>query len=155
MNSRTLLQQKMMKIATENPAQLSIGALLKARKKLQHSKASLSDSKPKQIDRTKTSPPSPLPRKGLEHSSNKHVAMFMSSRRSVTRKRIVVEIPKLERRDPQFDSLSGAVDPELHQRSDSFLRSQRQADSDGLRRAFMITKKKTRAVPVEESRRME
>ncbi|KAG0141376.1 hypothetical protein CROQUDRAFT_663952 [Cronartium quercuum f. sp. fusiforme G11] len=131
---------------------MSIGALLKARTKPQQSKVSLSDPKPNQINRTETSPPS---RKKLEHRTNKHAPMVMSSKRSVTRKRTVVEIPKLERRDPRFDSLSGAVDPELHQRSYGFLRSQRKAELDELRQAFMIAKKRKTSLPEEELRRME
>ncbi|KAG0141566.1 hypothetical protein CROQUDRAFT_98629 [Cronartium quercuum f. sp. fusiforme G11] len=112
---------------------MSIGALLKARTKPQQFKVSLSNPKPNQINRTKTSPPS---RKKLEHRTNKHAPMVMSSKRSVTRKK-------------------NSFDPELHQCSYGFLRSQRKAELDELHQAFMIAKKRKTSLPEEELRRME
>lgn len=98
--------------------------------------------------------PSGPVRKLIPHRTNKHAPMVMSSKRSVTRRRTVVEVPKLERRDPRFDSLSGAVDPELHARSYGFLRQQRQAEIDDLSRALKQAKANP-SFPTAEFQRME
>ncbi|KAI9600808.1 hypothetical protein H4Q26_000601 [Puccinia striiformis f. sp. tritici PST-130] len=47
-------------------------------------------------------------RKPIAHRSHKHAPIEISSKKAVTRKRTIVEVPKIERRDPRFDSLSGA-----------------------------------------------
>jgi len=73
--------------------------------------------------------------------SSKHAPMEISSKKPVTRKRTIVEVPKIERRDPRFDSLSGAVNEDLHQRSFAFLKEQRRAELDNLRQALAKAKK--------------
>ncbi|ODO08497.1 rRNA biogenesis protein RRP36 [Cryptococcus wingfieldii CBS 7118] len=56
--------------------------------------------------------------------SNKHAPAAMSTKRQVTRKRQVIDVPKPERRDPRFSSLSaGHANADLHHKSYSFLPS--------------------------------
>ncbi|ODN98101.1 hypothetical protein I350_07743 [Cryptococcus amylolentus CBS 6273] len=56
--------------------------------------------------------------------SNKHAPVAMSTKRQVTRKRQVIDVPKPERRDPRFSSLSaGHANADLHHKSYSFLPS--------------------------------
>ncbi|WVQ77725.1 hypothetical protein IAR50_007415 [Cryptococcus sp. DSM 104548] len=56
--------------------------------------------------------------------SNKHAPTAMSTKRQVTRKRQVIDVPKPVRRDPRFSSLSaGHANADLHHKSYSFLPS--------------------------------
>ena len=64
----------------------------------------------------------------------------MSSRRAVTRKREVVAVPKRDIRDPRFESLGGAVDPERTKRNYSFLEAYENDEMKLLREAIRKTK---------------
>ncbi|KAK4688673.1 ribosomal RNA-processing protein 36, partial [Tremellales sp. Uapishka_1] len=53
---------------------------------------------------------------------HKHAPMAMSSKKQVSRMRQVVDVKKVERRDPRFNSLSaGQIDPHLHAQAYDFL----------------------------------
>ncbi|MBW0467230.1 hypothetical protein O181_006945 [Austropuccinia psidii MF-1] len=80
-------------------------------------------------------------RKSIAPRSNKHAPIEISSKRAVTRKRAVVPVPKIERRDPRFDPLSGTVNQELYERSFSFLKPQKQAEIEELRQKLKKAKK--------------
>ncbi|POW03038.1 hypothetical protein PSTT_11368 [Puccinia striiformis] len=81
-------------------------------------------------------------RKPIAHRSHKHAPIEISSKKAVTRKRTIVEVPKIERRDPRFDSLSGAVNEVLHQKSFGFLKEQRRLEIEELRQTLNKAKKK-------------
>ncbi|KAI8459477.1 hypothetical protein BY996DRAFT_3796427 [Phakopsora pachyrhizi] len=81
--------------------------------------------------------------KNVPSRSNKHAPIERSSKRPVTRRRTVVEAPKVERRDPRFDSLSGGINEELVERSYSFLRSQRKDEIEKLRE--LVKRKRNRS----------
>ncbi|KAJ3103974.1 hypothetical protein HDU97_009629 [Phlyctochytrium planicorne] len=52
---------------------------------------------------------------------NKNAPEELSAKRSVTRKRVVVEAPKVKTRDPRFDSLGGTLNSGLFQNNYKFL----------------------------------
>ncbi|POW17466.1 hypothetical protein PSHT_06342 [Puccinia striiformis] len=78
----------------------------------------------------------------------------ISSKKAVTRKRTIVEVPKIERRDPRFDSLSGAVNEVLHQKSFGFLKEQRRLEIEELRQTLNKAKKKGQQ-PLESLERLQ
>ncbi|PLW16163.1 hypothetical protein PCANC_19096 [Puccinia coronata f. sp. avenae] len=78
---------------------------------------------------------------GIQQRSNKHAPIEISSKKPVTRKRTIVEAPKIERRDPRFDSLSGAVNEELHSKSFGFLKEERRKEIEQLRETITKVKK--------------
>ncbi|KAA1471536.1 DUF947-domain-containing protein [Dentipellis sp. KUC8613] len=53
--------------------------------------------------------------------SNKHAPTEVTSKRTVSRRRTVVEVPKMEVRDPRFMSLAGEYDPTRFQNQYGFL----------------------------------
>ncbi|KAA1106376.1 rRNA bioproteinsis protein rrp36 [Puccinia graminis f. sp. tritici] len=81
-------------------------------------------------------------KKSIAQRSHKHAPIEISSKKPVTRKRTIVEVPKIERRDPRFDSLSGQVNSELHERSFEFLKEQRKSELEQLRQTLALAKKK-------------
>ncbi|EGG06886.1 uncharacterized protein MELLADRAFT_86326 [Melampsora larici-populina 98AG31] len=152
-------------------AHLSIGALLKSQKqakkstkpetkpskpaklikKVEQSSESESESEPE--PEPESNPSSSYPR--IQQRTNKHAPMVMSSKRSVTRRRTVVSVPKLERRDPRFDSLSGAIDPSLHSRSYGFLKTERKLELETLRKTYQKAKSKPGTISEIELKRTE
>ncbi|KNE91278.1 hypothetical protein PSTG_15302 [Puccinia striiformis f. sp. tritici PST-78] len=93
-------------------------------------------------------------RKPIAHRSHKHAPIEISSKKAVTRKRTIVEVPKIERRDPRFDSLSGAVNEVLHQKSFGFLKEQRRLEIEELRQTLNKAKKKGQQ-PLESLERLQ
>lgn len=124
----------------------SIGSLLKTSKPRENSRNNKSDllgssdlkshSKRKMNGRTLPAPKNSSEDEGLANASrkrtltrsNKHAPIEISSKKPVTRKREIVQAPKIERRDPRFDPLSGGVNEDLVRRSYGFLTAQRKAE---------------------------
>ncbi|GAA99311.1 uncharacterized protein L969DRAFT_16615 [Mixia osmundae IAM 14324] len=93
-------------------------------------------------------------RKQVAHRNNKHAPMEMTSKRAVTRAREVVEVPRLVRRDPRFDSLSGALDEDLYSRSYSFISEQQKAELAQLK-TTVYKARKVPNFPVDELEELE
>ncbi|KAJ3345127.1 hypothetical protein HDU83_004402 [Entophlyctis luteolus] len=75
-------------------------------------------------------------RKGIAKRSSKHAPAEMSSKRPVSRKRTVVELPKKEvLRDPRFSKLSGKFNEGLFSRSYGFLEEYEKADIEKMKKA--------------------
>ncbi|KAJ2778104.1 rRNA biogenesis protein rrp36 [Coemansia javaensis] len=74
----------------------------------------------------------PAKRGDMQRASTKMPAV-MSSKRPVGRLRQVVEMPRGRGRDPRFDSLSGALNEDLFEKSYGFLAEQRQQEMAELR----------------------
>ncbi|KAI1342013.1 hypothetical protein F5Y15DRAFT_330355 [Xylariaceae sp. FL0016] len=137
-------------------SQVSFGALAKAasslpsaRKKNRKSTDQDSDSESHSVPRShpnsKTSSKPPKP-----HRSSKHAPTEMTSKRAVSRKRQVVDVPKREVRDPRFSAALGPAMDESRMRSAyGFLDTYRDAEMAQLRAQI----KKTRNVGEKESLR--
>lgn len=66
----------------------------------------------------------------------------MSTKKQVSRKRQVIEVPKPERRDPRFSSVSaGHANADLHSKSYSFLPDLLRQEFSGLKEAVAAAKK--------------
>ncbi|GAA6039237.1 hypothetical protein JCM8097_003220 [Rhodosporidiobolus ruineniae] len=100
-------------------------------------------------------------RADVEGRSNKHAPTEVSSKKPVSRVRQIVEVQKIQARDPRFDSLSGAVRTDLFKNSYGFLVDKQRAELDEMRKTVAAAKKKRNIPPdtmleLEESlRRME
>ncbi|KAH9473897.1 hypothetical protein MJO28_000266 [Puccinia striiformis f. sp. tritici] len=136
------------------PKSVSIGSLIQARKNKLASTTTTIDKNRHQITQKTSSREEGISeseeaakkayssRKPITHRSHKHAPIEISSKKAVTRKRTIVEVPKIERRDPRFDSLSGAVNEVLHQKSFGFLKEQRRLEIEELRQTLNKAKKK-------------
>ncbi|GAA5946668.1 hypothetical protein JCM3765_000339 [Sporobolomyces pararoseus] len=91
---------------------------------------------------------------GPEGRSNKHAPTEMSTKRPVSRARQIVETTTKKARDPRFDSLSGSVNPELFQRSYSFLSGSLEKEVETLRKTAIKARKNTQ-LPEEEKEKIE
>ncbi|OXG14481.1 rRNA biogenesis protein RRP36 [Cryptococcus neoformans Tu401-1] len=73
---------------------------------------------------------------------SKHAPAAMSTKKQVSRKRQVIEVPKPERRDPRFSSVSaGHANADLHSKSYSFLPDLLRQEFSGLKEAVAAAKK--------------
>ncbi|KAE8216484.1 hypothetical protein CF327_g361 [Tilletia walkeri] len=76
-------------------------------------------------------------RREINKRADKSAPMEMSSKRAVTRKRQVIEVPKTHVRDPRFDSLStSAFDKTIFSRSYSFVDSAQASELSVLRKQY-------------------
>lgn len=109
-------------------------ALLKARKGLgEGDTPAPKATAPKQRrDQKKSAAPS-----SREHRSH-HAPAEMSSRKPVTRRRQVVELPHVERRDPRFSTVVGGSEhnAERARRNYAFVREYQQSELDSLAKAI-------------------
>ncbi|KAI8818546.1 uncharacterized protein EV422DRAFT_498750 [Fimicolochytrium jonesii] len=64
----------------------------------------------------------------------------VTSKRQVTRRREVVEIPKLKTRDPRFDPLAGKLNEALFNTSYGFIREYEESEIELLRKQIVTTK---------------
>ncbi|KDQ16833.1 hypothetical protein BOTBODRAFT_30734 [Botryobasidium botryosum FD-172 SS1] len=80
-------------------------------------------------------------RRKIEKRAHKHAPMEMSSKRPVTRRRAVVEVPRIERRDPRFSSLSGEFSSTLFDSSYGFLSDIQKSEVSTLRGALSAARK--------------
>lgn len=72
----------------------------------------------------------------------------MSTKKQVSRKRQVIEVPKPERRDPRFSSVSaGHANADLHSKSYSFLPDLLRQEFSGLKEAVAAAKKAEKIAP--------
>ncbi|ORY34770.1 hypothetical protein BCR39DRAFT_514618 [Naematelia encephala] len=79
---------------------------------------------------------------------SKHAPTAMSSKKQVTRFRTVVTIPKAERRDPRFSTVSaGHVDPNLHSKAYDFLPGMLRSELEQLKSAVKVAIKAERNCP--------
>ncbi|TFK30405.1 DUF947-domain-containing protein [Coprinopsis marcescibilis] len=79
--------------------------------------------------------------------SSKHAPMEVTSKRPVSRKRIVVETPKLVARDPRFLPTAGEFKPELFQQSYSFLTDSHKSELNTLRESLAAARKSMASCP--------
>lgn len=70
----------------------------------------------------------------------KNKPMEMTSKRAVTRRREVVELPAAKRRDPRFDQMSGKLNQDLFEKSYDFLDKYKQ-DEEQMLKAQMLKEK--------------
>ncbi|KAF8320317.1 DUF947-domain-containing protein [Clavulina sp. PMI_390] len=133
---------------------LSFGALAKANRMLEaesgssseegdHNSASEDDArsdessdsdedaslKPKRIVKAKVKRP------------DKNAPMEVSSKKPVSRRRTVVEAPKIERRDPRFSSLSGSFDQSQFSKSYSFITGLQETEVGDLKTSLSRARK--------------
>lgn len=131
-------------------SQISFGALAKAQASLPSSrkrKGAASeagsddgeDSGPDEVDRFGYSKPKKVP--GRAH---KHAPAEMTSKKPVTRRRLVVDVPKVNARDPRFGPLLGGLEAEQNEeairKNYSFLDSYRDTEIKELRARTKKTK---------------
>lgn len=69
-----------------------------------------------------------LPRQLVQKRTDKNQPLEMSSKKPVTRKRTVVQVPAPTARDVRFDSLAGQFNPELFKKSYGFIAELQQAE---------------------------
>ncbi|AAW44672.2 hypothetical protein CNG02910 [Cryptococcus deneoformans JEC21] len=79
---------------------------------------------------------------------SKHAPAALSTKKQVSRKRQVIEVPKPERRDPRFSSVSaGHANADLHSKSYSFLPDLLRQEFSGLKEAVAAAKKAEKNCP--------
>ncbi|KAF9535430.1 hypothetical protein CPB83DRAFT_754215 [Crepidotus variabilis] len=81
------------------------------------------------------------PRSDLAKRSNKHAPTEMSAKRPVSRKRIVVDVPKIVSRDPRFLPTTGTYDPTKFQQSYAFLSNNRKSELQTLKETLKKARK--------------
>ncbi|KAJ2955257.1 hypothetical protein NQZ79_g8714 [Umbelopsis isabellina] len=81
----------------------------------------------------------PIKRDAMKREA-KNKPMEMSSKRAVTRRREVVELPAAKRRDPRFDQMSGKLNQDLFEKSYDFLDKYKQ-DEEQMLKAEMLKEK--------------
>ncbi|KAJ3142295.1 hypothetical protein HDU90_004568 [Geranomyces variabilis] len=72
--------------------------------------------------------------------ANKNMPLEVTSKRAVTRKRDVVELPKNKSRDPRFDPLAGKLNEGLFDSSYGFLRDYEQSEIEMLKKQIITEK---------------
>ncbi|KAJ3160711.1 hypothetical protein HDU86_000470 [Geranomyces michiganensis] len=72
--------------------------------------------------------------------ANKNMPLEVTSKRAVTRKRDVVELPKNKSRDPRFDPLAGKLNEGLFDSSYGFLRDYEQSEMEMLKKQIVTEK---------------
>ncbi|OXC67406.1 rRNA biogenesis protein RRP36 [Cryptococcus neoformans] len=96
-------------------------------------------SRPKESDEESDSGPETT---SSTKRGSKHAPAAMSTKKQVSRKRQVIEVPKPERRDPRFSSVSaGHANADLHSKSYSFLPDLLRQEFSGLKEAVAAAKK--------------
>ncbi|GAA5848501.1 hypothetical protein JCM3766R1_005669 [Sporobolomyces carnicolor] len=154
-------------------ASIPFDSLLKAQKQLAKSNAHASrkgKGKAKQVDEEPDDEGQDAPRKGkngkglnnkggksrggssIEGRSNKHAPTEMSTKRPVSRARQIVETSTKKARDPRFDALSGSVNPELFQRSYSFLSGSLEKEVETLRQTAVKARKNAQLPEAEKEK---
>ncbi|KND01739.1 uncharacterized protein SPPG_03532 [Spizellomyces punctatus DAOM BR117] len=71
---------------------------------------------------------------------NKNAPVEVTSKRAVTRRREVVELPKKKSRDPRFDPLAGKLNDGLFQQSYGFIRDYEQHEVEMLKKRIVTEK---------------
>ncbi|TPX55059.1 hypothetical protein PhCBS80983_g05633 [Powellomyces hirtus] len=72
--------------------------------------------------------------------ADKNMPVEVTSKRAVTRKRDVIELPKKKTRDPRFDPLAGKLNEGLFDSSYGFLRDYEQSEIEMLRKQIVTEK---------------
>ncbi|KAH8120175.1 rRNA biogenesis protein RRP36 [Phellopilus nigrolimitatus] len=85
--------------------------------------------------------------KKVEKRAHKHAPLEMSSKRAVTRRRQVVEVKKVNYRDPRFSTLTGEVSSAAFQNRYSFLVDMHKAELSTLRENLKRAKNILRSSP--------
>ncbi|KAH6917420.1 DUF947-domain-containing protein [Coprinopsis sp. MPI-PUGE-AT-0042] len=85
--------------------------------------------------------------------SSKHAPMEVTSKKPVTRKRTVVEVPKIVPRDPRFLPTTGEFKPEEFQKSYGFLAESRKDELKTLRESLSKARRALSSCPAD--RRLE
>ncbi|EIN13789.1 DUF947-domain-containing protein [Punctularia strigosozonata HHB-11173 SS5] len=132
-----ITQEDMVRIS-QHLASLPFGALRKAQHALSHaeaesssdddSRSDTSESEEERRDETMAFPAkegtrewTTRPRKDLAKRPNKHAPTEITSKKPVTRRRTVVDVPKAATRDPRFMPLAGEFAPEKFRKQYDFL----------------------------------
>ncbi|KDQ63597.1 hypothetical protein JAAARDRAFT_169593 [Jaapia argillacea MUCL 33604] len=97
------------------------------------------------------------PNKDIQKRSNKHAPMEVTSKRPVTRRRMVVDVPKVEARDPRFLPVAGELDPHKFKAQYVFLEEMHQTELSTLRENLKRARKLLSSSPrdLREERAME
>ncbi|GAA6018916.1 hypothetical protein JCM10207_009194 [Rhodosporidiobolus poonsookiae] len=147
--------------AVKQLAQIPFGMVLKAQKQLNKGKqAAKGKGKGRaEEDEEEEGRPGKTKKKGkgradIASRSNKHAPTEQSAKRPVSRVRQIVEVNKVQARDPRFDALSGSVRSDLFKNSYGFLADQQQAELDTMRKTVATARKK-RNVPGETLEELE
>ncbi|KAG7007974.1 mannosyl-oligosaccharide glucosidase [Physcia stellaris] len=111
--------------ALDDPSTLSFGALARAQETLGKRKRPTSEPSPP-AKRTHPShkdqrPSSQSSKPSLPARASKHAPTALSSKHAVSRRREVVDVPKVVARDPRFDPLTGPLDVNRVAQTYSFL----------------------------------
>ncbi|OLL27160.1 rRNA biogenesis protein RRP36 [Neolecta irregularis DAH-3] len=72
--------------------------------------------------------------------SSKHAPMETSSKKPQPRRRQAVHVPKIERRDPRFDSSSAQVEDNRHTKNYAFLQEYQKTEIEMIRKQIKQTK---------------
>ncbi|KAL5495405.1 RRP36 [Sanghuangporus weigelae] len=135
-----------------NIASLSFGSLLKARRVLDraHSEAEQDEtdsSADSGEDKSIESSPERHESKKPGKRSHKHAPIEMSSKRPVTRRRQVVEVKKVNYRDPRFSSLSNDNAQQSFQKNYSFLAELHKTELETLKENLKRARNMLRSSP--------
>lgn len=132
-------------------ASLSFGALLKANKALAKEEenesgsdeSASSDSSDDEDEEpvAETSKAGETLRKPKEKRANKHAPMEMSSKRPVSRKRMVVEVTPIKYRDPRFGDAAGEFSADHFRKDYTFLADVRSQELETLKQNLSRAKK--------------
>jgi len=78
---------------------------------------------------------------------DKHAPMEVTSKKPVTRRRTAVDVPKIERRDPRFSTLSGEFSADKFDNSYSFITNIQQNEVSELRKSLSLARKLSQSSP--------
>ncbi|KAF7306896.1 hypothetical protein MIND_00482100 [Mycena indigotica] len=140
---------------------LPLGALVKAQRALKHAEVSEDedemsssdeeepDLEPSQKGKGKELKPewSTKPRHDIPKRTSKHAPTEVTSKRPVTRRRIVVESDKIQPRDPRFLSFAGQLAPEKFQHNYGFLADSHKTELQTLRENLKLARKRVASSP--------
>ncbi|KAJ3516250.1 hypothetical protein NLJ89_g1241 [Agrocybe chaxingu] len=87
------------------------------------------------------------PRNDISKRSNKHAPTEVTSKRPVSRKRTVVEAPKIAPRDPRFLATAGEFDATKFQKSYGFLSESHKAELQTLKETLKQARKRLASSP--------
>ncbi|CAK9781603.1 DUF947-domain-containing protein [Cutaneotrichosporon oleaginosum] len=86
--------------------------------------------------------------------SNKHAPVAMSSKKQVSRRRAVIDVPRSERRDPRFSALSAEkANPDVHAKRYAFVPELLEAEMKDLQAQLAAAKKAEKACKLVEKPR--
>ncbi|KAF9517517.1 hypothetical protein BS47DRAFT_1314197, partial [Hydnum rufescens UP504] len=87
------------------------------------------------------------PKKLKVKRPDKHAPMEITSKKPVSRRRTIIDVPKIEQRDPRFSTLSGEFNPNKFAHSYSFVTDMQQDEVASLRKSLALARKLSQSSP--------